>query len=214
MKKLMMTVIITALAGLFAIGIGMVPLAGAQTVPLDVARICMQNIFGQRIDLRVYSASGDWGPTNVWLVNGVFDLTFTCQDPATSLWPVHGSIIARAEPKHFEAITKPGTLFRLNFEAGSIDPGRCVKFKEGLTCRVEDQDDGDADPGNVQDNGDRKDRQPAVSCTGFFTNIADPNNVTRRESWTPIACPEDFFEDTQVQSLPSERMPGFEPAKP
>jgi hypothetical protein len=46
------------------------------------------------------------------------------------------------DPWDFKKLDK----FRLNFEAGSIDPESersCLKFKEGLTCRVEDNRPGD-----------------------------------------------------------------------
>jgi hypothetical protein len=192
----MTTVLMILAVGLFIMQGGMVNHAEAQIVPFDVARICMQNIFRQRIDLRVYSASNS-GPAGVWLVNGIYDLSFTCQEPATRFWPVHGAIVAKVAPKDFEALTVKGTLFRLNFEAGSIDPeasANCVKFKEGLTCNVES-----------------KGSQPEVSCKGFFTNLGLRELFTGADAWTPIACFEDPDDLESVpQSVPPRGpMPGL-----
>jgi hypothetical protein len=180
MQTLVATIILTVLTGLFTGGVGMVHRAEAQIFPIAVARICMQNVFGQSIDLRVYSASGT-GPAGVWLVNGVYDLTITCQDPPSRFWPLHGSIVAKVSPKEkdkgddVKAFIEKGMLFRLNFEAGSIDPSRnCSKFNEALTCHAEG--DGTA---------------PAVSCEGFFTNLGVNGDVTLPDVWSPAACVED-----------------------
>lgn len=202
MKKHMRPFILTAVVGLFAAGLGMVHHAEAQIVPIAVARICMQNIFNQRIDLRVYSASGEAGPAGVLLVNGIYDLGFSCQDPPTSFWPLHGSIVAKGEPGEFKKLD----TFRLNFEAGSIDlDASCVKFKQGLTCRVNDNRPGE----------DKKkdETQLAVSCEGFFTNIGLETNDAEADRWSPIACFE-ATEDVQRASSPSKRMPGYDPVRP
>jgi hypothetical protein len=202
MKKHMRHFILPAVVGLFVAGLGMVHRAEAQIVPIAVARICMQETFGQRIDLRVYSASGEAGPAGVFLVNGIFDLGFACQDPPTSFWPLHGSIVAKGKPWDLKKLD----TFRLNYEAGSIDlDAGCVKFKEGLTCRVNDNHPGE---------DKKKDEiQLAVSCEGFFTNIGFETNFTSSGSWTPIACFEDT-EDAQRLSPPSQRMHGYDPVRP
>jgi hypothetical protein len=229
MKKHMRTLVVPALVGLCAISMGIVTPAEAQIVPVDVARICMEDpIQDQRLDLRVYNASGEFGPAGVWLVNGIIDLGFACQvddedkkddkdkkddgdkDLPSSFWPVHGSIVAKVEPWDFSSGIKHSTRFRLNYEGGSIDLNKgCVKFKEALTCQVEDKKD---------DKGDDKDRQPAVSCQGFFTNIGFQANFTAASVWTPIACFEDKEDDKKMQALadtaPSGPMRGFEPAHP
>lgn len=199
MKKLVRILILTAVSGLFALSTGIVYHAEAQTVPISVARICMQNTFNQRIDLRVYSASGEAGPTDVFLVNGIYDLGFTCQDPPTSFWPVHGSIVAYGESWDFAKLDK----FRLNFEAGSIDPEACTKFKFGLTCHSDENY-----PGN-KNKEDKK--QLTVSCEGFFTNLAleEEGNFTAAHSWSPVDCFEWDADDSQQISPPSDLMPGL-----
>ena len=201
MKKLVRILILTAVSGLFALSTGMVYHAEAQTVPISVARICMQNTFNQRIDLRVYSASGEAGPADVFLVNGIYDLGFTCQDPPTSFWPVHGSIVAKGDAWDSTNLDK----FRLNFEAGSIAPeaeAGCTKFKYGLTCRADENH-----PGKDKNKEDKK--QLAVSCEGFFTNLGlQEGNFTASDSWTPVACFEWDADESQQVSPPSGSMPG------
>jgi hypothetical protein len=205
MKRYVTTVLMTVAVGLFLMGGWMVNHAEAQIVPFDVARICMQNEFRQRIDLRTYSAS-DSGPAGVWLANGIYDLGFSCQ--GTRYWPVHGAITAKVSPKDFKAIARTGTLFRIDFEAGGIDltlPG-CVKFKEGLTCTVRR-----ADPDSGADL-DAEHKEPEVTCRGAFTNIGFTTVFTANDAWSPIPCfvdPEGYMDEQAPPALSTgDPMPG------